>query len=185
MNPQAFSKDSQNPYRTGVLVGNHTEDRFGIDLSQKKFSWQTPNSEVKDRVGLGNSLAVYDFPERSPQELLEDKYMKETENRLNPKRGQAGHLFFGHGAAQDAFEKRDFGTSNDLFFDKKMKTESLINPHYYHGEPKKIEALVTNARIEDTKPIFSGNRKTELKSKAYNESTKVFDQNFNAIGLRK
>ena len=22
-------KDSQNPYRTGVLVGNYTEDRFG------------------------------------------------------------------------------------------------------------------------------------------------------------
>ena len=25
-------KDSQNPYRTGVLVGNHVEDRFGHDL---------------------------------------------------------------------------------------------------------------------------------------------------------
>jgi hypothetical protein len=25
-------KDSQNPYRTGVLVGNHVEDRFGQDL---------------------------------------------------------------------------------------------------------------------------------------------------------
>lgn len=25
-------KDSQNPFRTGVLVGNHVEDRFGQDL---------------------------------------------------------------------------------------------------------------------------------------------------------
>jgi hypothetical protein len=28
-------KDSQNPYRTGVLVGNHVEDRFGQDLAQR------------------------------------------------------------------------------------------------------------------------------------------------------
>jgi hypothetical protein len=31
-------KDSQNPYRTGVLVGNHVEDRFGADLVQKDVS---------------------------------------------------------------------------------------------------------------------------------------------------
>jgi hypothetical protein len=30
-----FSKDSKNPYRTGVLVGNHTEDRFGQEISAK------------------------------------------------------------------------------------------------------------------------------------------------------
>ena len=24
------TKDSQNPYRTGVLNGNHVEDRFGL-----------------------------------------------------------------------------------------------------------------------------------------------------------
>ncbi len=29
-------KDSQNPYRTGVLVGNHVEDRFGQDLAQRE-----------------------------------------------------------------------------------------------------------------------------------------------------
>ena len=28
----AFVKDSQNPFRTGVLVGNHVEDRFGQEL---------------------------------------------------------------------------------------------------------------------------------------------------------
>jgi hypothetical protein len=32
-------KDSQNPYRTGVLVGNHVEDRFGQDLAQKDVSF--------------------------------------------------------------------------------------------------------------------------------------------------
>lgn len=35
MSNHAFSKDSQNPYKTGVLVGNHTEDRFGRDLASK------------------------------------------------------------------------------------------------------------------------------------------------------
>jgi hypothetical protein len=26
-------RDSQNPYRTGVLVGNYTEDKFGLELA--------------------------------------------------------------------------------------------------------------------------------------------------------
>jgi len=26
-------RDSQNPYRTGVLNGNHVEDRFGSELT--------------------------------------------------------------------------------------------------------------------------------------------------------
>jgi hypothetical protein len=51
------------------------------------------------------------------------------------KKGTKTHLFFGHGATQEDFEKRDFGTSNNLFFEKKMKTETLINPHFYHGTP--------------------------------------------------
>jgi hypothetical protein len=25
-------KDAQNPYRTGVLIGNHVEDRFGQEI---------------------------------------------------------------------------------------------------------------------------------------------------------
>ena len=35
MQGHAYVKDSQNPYRTGVLVGNHVEDRFGQELVQK------------------------------------------------------------------------------------------------------------------------------------------------------
>ena len=34
-------KDSQNPYRTGVLVGNHVEDRFGQDHVQTEVSPRT------------------------------------------------------------------------------------------------------------------------------------------------
>ncbi len=51
---------------------------------------------------------------------------------LDLKKGTKNHLFFGHGATQDDFVKRDFGTSNQLFYEKKMKTETLINPHFYH-----------------------------------------------------
>jgi len=36
MNPSAFVKDSKNPYRSGVLVGNHVEDRFGQELLANK-----------------------------------------------------------------------------------------------------------------------------------------------------
>lgn len=38
MQGQTFVKDSQNPYRTGVLIGNHTEDRFGQELTSKSVS---------------------------------------------------------------------------------------------------------------------------------------------------
>lgn len=38
MNPHTFVKDSRNPYRTGVLIGNHVEDRVGIDLISGKVN---------------------------------------------------------------------------------------------------------------------------------------------------
>ena len=31
-------RDAQNPYRTGVLIGNYTEDRYGRDLAQQPVS---------------------------------------------------------------------------------------------------------------------------------------------------
>ena len=35
---QYKSRDSQNPYRTGVLVGNYVEDNFGQELSVAEVS---------------------------------------------------------------------------------------------------------------------------------------------------
>ena len=81
-------------------------------------------------------------------------------NVVDIKKGQPNHLFFGHGATQDDFAKRDFGTSNQLFYEKKMKTETLINPHFYHSilknflysitdDNKPLDKLVTNAKLED------------------------------------
>jgi len=34
MHTGAVVKDAQNPYRTGVLIDNHVEDRFGQELAQ-------------------------------------------------------------------------------------------------------------------------------------------------------
>lgn len=36
MHGQPKIKDAQNPYRFGVLIGNHVEDRFGADLLKKQ-----------------------------------------------------------------------------------------------------------------------------------------------------
>ena len=35
---QYKARDPQNPYRTGVLVGNYVEDKFGYELSMKEVS---------------------------------------------------------------------------------------------------------------------------------------------------
>ena len=47
------------------------------------------------------------------------------------KNGTSGHLFFGHGPDQKDFVKRDFGTTNEMFYEKKMKADTLVNPHFY------------------------------------------------------
>ena len=36
-------RDAQNPYSTGVLVGNYTEDKFGTDHAANPVSAQTTN----------------------------------------------------------------------------------------------------------------------------------------------
>ena len=35
---QYKTRDPQNPYRTGVLVGNYVEDQFGIESSMAEVS---------------------------------------------------------------------------------------------------------------------------------------------------
>ena len=132
-------KDSQNQYRTGVLVANHVEDRFGHSLLDKQDNWQFPKSEVKSRFDLGSSMLGYgrhNFPQKPVTEnQITADIEEKTHTRLTgqTKDGQPGHILMGHGANQDTFEKRDFGTTNELFYNKKMRTETLINPHYYHN----------------------------------------------------
>ena len=54
-------KDSQNPYRTGVLVGNYTEDRFGRDMASVPKQGTTGISENKSNFHQGNSMRAYDM----------------------------------------------------------------------------------------------------------------------------
>ena len=95
MNPQAFDKDSQNPYRTGVLIGNHTEDRFGQELASTPYTkWQPVESEMKSNFHIHNSMfgagrENHVTKPRTEDEIVDDLAHKEMEAHLNPKKGQA------------------------------------------------------------------------------------------------
>lgn len=66
-------KDSQNPYRTGVLVGNHVEDRFGQDLIAHDKNWRTPASEQQAKFNLGSTMLAYEFNPKTTEDLLAEK----------------------------------------------------------------------------------------------------------------
>ena len=84
----------------------------------------------------------------------------------NLKDGVPNHLFLGHGPTQDHFERRDFGTTNQMFFDKKLNAQTLISSHFYNSkiqqttlnfilaDNKHLDKLHTNAKIEDEAPMF-------------------------------
>mmetsp|Transcript_1060 Transcript_1060/g.932 ORF Transcript_1060/g.932 Transcript_1060/m.932 type:complete len:172 (+) Transcript_1060:38-553(+) len=154
------SKDSQNPYSTGVLVANHVEDRFGQDLITGEVKNYPSQTEVQANYSLANTMyqgGRDNFAQKpvTEEEIEAEEGYKEYEKSvINNKQGESSHLLFGHGPTQDAFEKRDFGTTNQLFFDKKMKTETLINPHLYHDIKDKRDFFVTNAKPEDTPTLF-------------------------------
>uniref|UniRef100_A0A7S3JHV4 Uncharacterized protein n=1 Tax=Euplotes harpa TaxID=151035 RepID=A0A7S3JHV4_9SPIT len=183
-------KDSQNQYRTGVLIANSVEDRFGRDLIHKETDWKMPVSEARDKFDIGKTMYAAGRENHAPKPTTEDEIAaeegyKEFEEKVYPKKGQPTHILFGHGASQDAFDKRDFGTTNELFFDKKMKTEKMINPHYYHTEKTKVDYFVTNSKIEDVPPVFKPKKKDEINAKSYNDFTKKFDYTYNKVGFRK
>jgi hypothetical protein len=135
MNHGAVVKDSQNPYRTGVLVGNHVEDRFGQDLAQRDKNWRTPMSEQQAKFNPGNTMFAYEFTPKTTEDLLAEKEQKEFEKITNNLiDGVPNHLFLGHGPNQEHFEKRDFGTTNEMFYDRKMKSDQMINPHFTNSK---------------------------------------------------
>ena len=52
----------------------------------------------------------------------------------NTPQGIQRHLFFGHGATQEAFDKRDFGTTNDLMYGAREKIETITDPHVFKSD---------------------------------------------------
>ena len=52
-------RDPQNPYRTGVLISNHVEDRFGQDLAAVTRTGQTGISENQAKYRIeGTQTAI-------------------------------------------------------------------------------------------------------------------------------
>ena len=185
------SKDSQNPYRTGVLIANHVEgkfslktsvlfmfaylDRFGEDLKKIEVKHTIPKTEMRGSYNPGSTM-YYEGRENFAQkavtedEIENEEGYKEYEKAVtNNKAGQPSHILFGHGPTQDVFEKRDFGTTNNLFYEKKMKTETLINPHYYHEKKENRDFFVTNAKPEDVPTLFA-----PAKDKTFHRVTQKF-----------
>ena len=54
-----------------------------------------------------------------------------------------------------------------------MKTEKMINPHYYHDEPKHLSKDFINTRLEDLGT--HGKADVVRKPKDYAMATKTFD----------
>ena len=44
---QYSKRDPQNPYRTGVLIGNYVEDKFGVELRNKDVSYNSFESLIQ------------------------------------------------------------------------------------------------------------------------------------------
>ena len=53
-------RDAQNPYRTGVLIGNCWEDKFGMELATQPKNGRIGVSEQSAAFNLATSTAVYD-----------------------------------------------------------------------------------------------------------------------------
>ena len=59
------TRDSQNAYRTGVLVGNYTEDSFGLQMAAVPKEGTTGITEKQAKHSLGSTLLAYEIPERN------------------------------------------------------------------------------------------------------------------------
>ena len=49
-------RDPQNPYRTGVLISNHVEDRFGQDLASVNRQGTTGISEQQAKHTMNSTM---------------------------------------------------------------------------------------------------------------------------------
>ena len=94
------TRDSQNPYRTGVLVGNYVEDKFGIQEAVETKSGSIGVTENNAQYSMGSTLHAYNLAPRPQEEIMAEREYKEFQSHLNcnEPRGVQKHLFFGHGA---------------------------------------------------------------------------------------
>ena len=103
-------------------------------------------------------------------------------------RGQPKHLFFGHGATQDTFEKRDFSTTNNMVYEQRQKIETIINPNTFECDKgKSLSKMQINSNQQDLPVMFgkSGGFSGQSMAKPYGQYTGKFDNNSLKIGLRQ
>ena len=134
---------------------------------------------------LGSSVAAYQFEPRTKEVILgelEQEELKQTFDAANP-RGVKQHLFLGHGPTQEAFERRDLGTTNDLVYNKLQKTDTIIDPHNFSLDSTNRNKYHCNGKQSDLPCL--GRLDVVRKPKAYADATKHFDLNCNKIGLRQ
>ena len=120
--------------------------------------------------------------------LQEQEYADAEAALQRNKRGLANHLFTGHGATQDTFEKRDFATTNDMVFGDKKDIETIINPHTFESDAGKTRSKqFINTKAADLPSMFgkSGTAAGETTAKHYNQFTGKFDNNSLKMGLRQ
>lgn len=162
-----MAEKSENPYRHGVLVGNHVEDRFGQIIADQPRAAVPMMSTSKTFHSKYSSLH-----NTSPQPVQgDDVFVNETNNP----RGVNKNLLFGHGPTQNHFDARDFRTSYDLTMNNKVPAHQIVESHF--KPPASVPRPEGPAPV--TRPIDG------LKPKSYNEFTKSCDAQFNKIGLRK
>ncbi len=104
------------------------------------------------------------------------------------KRGLPHHLFTGHGATEDTFEKRDFATTNDMVYGDRKDVETIINPHTFESDKGKSRSKqFVNTKANDLPSMFgkSGTAAGETVAKHYNQFTGKFDNNSLKMGLRQ
>ena len=90
---------------------------------------------------MATSTAVYDNANKTREMHLADAEFKDYDKAMvDRKRGVQHHLFTGHGATQDTFEKRDFATTNDMVYDRRARVEQIIDPHTFESDAGKTRS---------------------------------------------
>ena len=160
---------------------------FAFDRGQKTGTIGV--SENKSQFQLSSSTAVYDNQPKTREMILEEqKYADYEKAMIDRKRGVQHHIFTGHGATQETFEKRDFATTNDMVYERRAPVETIINPHTFESDAGRTRSKQQiNTQAADLPSMFgkSGTAAGETIPKHYNQFTSKFDNNSLKIGLRQ
>ena len=118
--------------------------------------------------------------------ILAEKEFGEYERSMKDrKHGMTNHLFLGHGPAQDTFEKRDFATTNDMMYDRRLRNEQVTDPNVFESDFGKTRSKQQiNTQATDLPSMFGKGGTTSV-PKSYNQFTGKFDNNSLKMGLRQ